>query len=359
MPERKPPGDATRNGPEPRSGAPVGAAGRGPWPKRSVAQPKPSSAAEPTPIPSFGRGPWPKRRTAVQPERGAAAEPTPVPSIGRGPWPNGRSAVQPERGAAAEPTPVPSIGPAPWPNGTSAAGSSIETPVDEPPATVDEPAATVDEPPGQSGASGGAAAAPARPRENRERGLAQRARAELYDALTGLPSPALMIDRTERMVARVARQPELVVGALFIEVDRLKDVNDELGEVAAGTLLKLVAERLAGVMRAGDTVGRLDGDEFVMLVESTVSDVPLDSLARRVIAALRAPVELEGFAPGAPMTVSVGAAVGPYASTDDLFRDARLALDSARAAGKDRFALFNASMRALIEGPGVLDVARP
>ena len=108
-------------------------------------------------------------------------------------------------------------------------------------------------------------------------------------------------------------------------------------------------------MRTDDTVGRLGGDEFVVLVESAARGVRLDSLARRVIEALHKPVELDGFGPSFFLTASIGVAFGRYATPDDLLRDAQLALHAAKAAGKDRYTLFNANMRSVIEGRGVLE----
>jgi diguanylate cyclase (GGDEF)-like protein len=178
---------------------------------------------------------------------------------------------------------------------------------------------------------------------------------DLYDPLTRLPNRALMLDRAERMLARAGRQSGLLVGALFIDIDWFKDVNDKLGEGAGDQLLTIVAERLEGVVRTHDTVGRLGGDEFVVLVESAARGARLDALARRVIEALHKRVELEGFGPSFALTASIGVAFGRYASPDDLLRDAQLALHAAQAAGRDRYTLFNANMRSVIEGRGVLE----
>jgi len=179
---------------------------------------------------------------------------------------------------------------------------------------------------------------------------------DLYDVLTGLPNRALMLDRAETMLARAGRQSGLLVGALFIDIDWFKDVNDKLGEAAGDQLLANVAERLEAVVRAGDTVGRLGGDEFVILVESAARGARLDSLARRVIESLHKPFELETFGPNFFMTASIGLAFGRYESAEELLRDAQLALYAAKSAGKDRYTLFNANMRSVIEGRGVLEV---
>jgi diguanylate cyclase (GGDEF)-like protein len=180
-------------------------------------------------------------------------------------------------------------------------------------------------------------------------------RDDLYDPLTGLPNRSLMMDRAERMLARAGRQSGLLVGALFIDIDWFKDVNEKLGQAAGDQLLRTVAERLGGVVRAHDTVGRLGGDEFVVLVETAARGARLDSLARRMIEALHKPVELDGFGPSVALTASIGVAFGRYATPDDLLRDAKLALHAAQAAGRDRYTLFNANMRSVIEGRGVLE----
>ncbi len=178
---------------------------------------------------------------------------------------------------------------------------------------------------------------------------------ELYDALTGLPNRALTLDRAAGMVARAGRQSGMLAGALFIDVDWFRDVNEKLGQEAGDQLLKIVAQRLEDVVRAGDTVGRQGEDEFVVLVESAARGARLDSLARRVIEALHKPVELDGFGPSFYTTASIGVAFGRYTTPEDLLRDARLALNSAKAAGKDRYTLFNANMRSVIESRGMLE----
>ena len=114
-----------------------------------------------------------------------------------------------------------------------------------------------------------------------------------HDALTGLPNRALVLDRAEQLLARAARQPGMVAGALFIDIDDLKHVNDNVGHAAGDQLLRTMAERLQGAVREQDTVGRLSGDEFVVLGELTVDEVTLDLLADRLTEVLREPVELD------------------------------------------------------------------
>lgn len=177
----------------------------------------------------------------------------------------------------------------------------------------------------------------------------------LYETVTGLPNRALTLDRAERMVARAGRDSGMLAGALFVDIDQLGEVNEKLGPAAGDQLLKIVGERLQDVVRDGDSVGRLGGDEFVVLVESTARGVRLDSLAQRMIEALHRPIELDDFGPSFVLTASIGVAFGRYATPDDLLRDAHVALASAKAAGKDRYTLFNANMRTVIEGRAVLE----
>jgi diguanylate cyclase (GGDEF)-like protein len=178
---------------------------------------------------------------------------------------------------------------------------------------------------------------------------------DLYDPLTGLPNSALTLDLAERMLARTGRQSGMLGGALIVNVDWFKDVNEKLGKDAGDELLRTVSERLERVVRAQDTVGRLGGDEFVILVESAARGVRLDSLARRVIEAMHEPIVLADFGPSFFVTASVGVAYGRYENPTELLRDSRLALDAAKAAGKDGYTLFNANMRSVVESQAVLE----
>ena len=167
-----------------------------------------------------------------------------------------------------------------------------------------------------------------------------------HDTLTGLPNRALVLDRAKQMLARVARQPGMMVGALYVDIDSFKHVNDTFGHAAGDRLLKVVGERLRGVAREQDTVGRLSGDEFVVLVESAAGEATIDLLADRLTEILREPVELDDGREIFSITASIGVAVRQSGTPDALLRDADLALYAAKAAGKDRYALFEADMSA-------------
>jgi diguanylate cyclase (GGDEF)-like protein len=172
----------------------------------------------------------------------------------------------------------------------------------------------------------------------------------LHDPLTGLPNRALVLDRAEQMLARAARNPGMVAGALYVDIDGFKHVNDNLGHAAGDRLLRVTGERLQRAVRDQDTVGRLGGDEFVVLVEATPDELTPDALAQRLTETLREPVELGDAGKLFSITASIGVAVGHYATPDDLLRDADLALYAAKAAGKDRYALFDPGLYADAEG---------
>jgi diguanylate cyclase (GGDEF)-like protein len=172
----------------------------------------------------------------------------------------------------------------------------------------------------------------------------------LHDPLTGLPNRALVLDRAEQLLARVTRTPGALAGALYVDVDGFKDVNDTLGHAAGDRLLTVAGSRLLAAVREQDTVGRLGGDEFIVLVEAAPEEPTLDVLADRLIETLREPVELGEAGKPFMVTASIGVASGLYATPDDLLRDADLALYAAKAAGKDRYALFDVGLYGELEG---------
>ncbi len=167
----------------------------------------------------------------------------------------------------------------------------------------------------------------------------------LHDALTGLPNRVLALDRAEQMLARARRQ-QIPVAALYLDIDGFKHVNDTFGHAAGDELLRTVAIRLEGVVREGDTAARLSGDEFVVLVEGSTLDAGPELVAERLLEVLRQPYEPAGQT-GRPfsLTASIGIALGQRANAAELLRDADIALYEAKAAGKNRYMLFQSSMQ--------------
>jgi len=167
----------------------------------------------------------------------------------------------------------------------------------------------------------------------------------LHDALTGLPNRTLALDRAEQMLARARRQ-KIPVAAIYLDIDGFKHVNDTFGHAAGDELLRLVADRLTGVIRESDTAARLSGDEFLILVEGSSLDAGPELVAERILEVLRQPYEPHGaITRRLTLTASVGMALGLRASADELLRDADLALYAAKAAGRDRYSLFHSIMQ--------------
>jgi diguanylate cyclase (GGDEF)-like protein len=165
----------------------------------------------------------------------------------------------------------------------------------------------------------------------------------LHDPLTGLPNRTLVLDRAEQMLARCRRTGE-PVAALFIDLDGFKEINDTLGHTVGDQLLAVIAERLAGAVRANDTVGRLGGDEFVILTEGSSLDEGVDAIASRILEVLREPLQLSERERPLAVSASIGVAVGDRSSASELLRDADIALYRAKAAGKSCARVFEPSM---------------
>jgi diguanylate cyclase (GGDEF)-like protein/PAS domain S-box-containing protein len=169
-------------------------------------------------------------------------------------------------------------------------------------------------------------------------------RQALHDPLTRLPNRLLLMDRAHQALARLHRSNG-VVALLFIDLDKFKAVNDNLGHGVGDRLLVAISERLAELMRDSDTVARLGGDEFVILAEDIDSDAEALTLAERVLDALERPFPV-GSAELA-MLASVGVSVSHSPDTDpeSLLREADLAMYRAKRAGGRRLEIFDESLR--------------
>jgi diguanylate cyclase (GGDEF)-like protein len=167
----------------------------------------------------------------------------------------------------------------------------------------------------------------------------------LHDPLTDLPNRALVLDRAEQILAR-ARRLDVTVTALFVDIDGFKQINDRFGHHVGDEVLRQVGARLKTILRDNDTVGRLSGDEFVMLIDSIGLNASPELVAERILDVLRTPFEIadSNQAP-VHVTASIGIATGLPASAEDLMQDADLALYKAKAGGKNNFALFETAMQ--------------
>jgi diguanylate cyclase (GGDEF)-like protein len=167
----------------------------------------------------------------------------------------------------------------------------------------------------------------------------------LHDELTALPNRALLIDRAEQMLYR-SRRSHAPMAALCVDIDGFKNVNERFGRAAGDDLLRVVAARLSGVVRDADTVGRLSGDEFAVLLEGSTLDITPELVAERIRDVLGQPIDLHGSDQRTlSVTASTGVALGERSSADDLLRDADYALQEAKRQGKNCWVVFESSMQ--------------
>jgi len=163
-----------------------------------------------------------------------------------------------------------------------------------------------------------------------------------YDDLTGLANRRLLVEALDHALRRSA--VELQTHALiFVDVDRFKSINDSLGHVTGDEFLVAIADRMRSVVRAHDLIARFGGDEFVVLLEDVAGQYEAVNAARRICAAVERPLELSG---GYEMvaTVSVGIAMTePGKSTDDVLRDADVAMYEAKVKGGGVYRVFDQS----------------
>ena len=162
----------------------------------------------------------------------------------------------------------------------------------------------------------------------------------LHDALTGLPNRTLVLDRAERMLAR-ARRAHTQVAVLYIDVDGFKQVNDTLGHASGDALLQATAARLSSVVREADTVGRMGGDEFVVLLESL--DAGPELVAERILEVLGQPMSIDPRQRS--ISASIGIAISHDTPAEALLHEADLALYEAKNNGKNRYVVFETAMQ--------------
>jgi diguanylate cyclase (GGDEF)-like protein/PAS domain S-box-containing protein len=169
-------------------------------------------------------------------------------------------------------------------------------------------------------------------------------RQALHDPLTHLPNRLLLMDRSRQALARLHRSSG-VVALLFIDLDKFKAVNDNLGHDVGDRLLIAVSERLAELMRDSDTVARLGGDEFVILAEDIESDAEAMALAERVIDALERPFPLGAAEVAMLASVGISVAGHPDIDPETMMREADVAMYRAKSGGGRRLELFDERLR--------------
>jgi diguanylate cyclase (GGDEF)-like protein/PAS domain S-box-containing protein len=163
------------------------------------------------------------------------------------------------------------------------------------------------------------------------------------DSLTGLPNRRLFGDRLAIALAQAHRYRHRLA-LIFLDLDRFKPVNDTLGHAVGDALLRAVAERLTACVREGDTVARLAGDEFTLLLPGIHYAEDVSIVSRKLLDALRRPFSLDGHDVG--ITASGGVALYPEDGEDEeaLVKSADAAMYRAKERGRDNFQIFSPAM---------------
>ena len=189
--------------------------------------------------------------------------------------------------------------------------------------------------------------------DERKKSEADIHRLAFYDVLTGLPNRRLLMDRIGHLLAAAPRD-QSISALMFIDLDHFKHINDARGHATGDALLRLAGERLAQLMRKADTVARIGGDEFVVLLAHLADDLHgAAHAAAQVAEKIRAAIarDFEIGAQSYHCSASIGVTLLPKMEQQahDLLREADIAMYRAKAEGRNGIAFFEAAMQADVE----------
>jgi diguanylate cyclase (GGDEF)-like protein/PAS domain S-box-containing protein len=181
-------------------------------------------------------------------------------------------------------------------------------------------------------------------RKQTERRLRQLAH---FDSLTDLPNRVQFIERLEQAMADADRN-ERLLGVVFLDLDRFKYINDSLGHEKGDILLREVAIRLSGVVRRGDTVARLSGDEFALVLADMGHVDDAIHVAQKILDVFHQPFRVAGH--DLFVTASLGITLYPFddRGAHDLLRNADVAMYRAKESGKNNFQFYVAEMTTIV-----------
>ncbi|MGD8497308.1 MAG: EAL domain-containing protein [Chromatiales bacterium] len=164
-----------------------------------------------------------------------------------------------------------------------------------------------------------------------------------HDLLTGLPNRTLFEDHLNLALAQAGRYSQLL-SVMFLDLDRFKVVNDTLGHVMGDRLLRVVSSRLKDSLRKGDTLARIGGDEFLLLLPQVRSRLEVETVARKIIEALKSPFVIDGYE--FFVGCSIGITVFPDDGTtrDALIKNADIAMYHVKGSGKGSYQFYSGAM---------------
>ena len=166
----------------------------------------------------------------------------------------------------------------------------------------------------------------------------------LHDPLTGLPNRVLFIDRLQQALRRFKRDEAQRFAVLYFDLDRFKFVNDSLGHSAGDSLLVSIARRLMSVIRPGDTVARMGGDEFAVLVSDIEDESDTTQVAERIHNLFQQEFSIAGRGMYTSASIGVAIATPQYQSPEEILRDADLAMYRAKRSETEDTVIFDTTM---------------
>jgi len=162
-----------------------------------------------------------------------------------------------------------------------------------------------------------------------------------HDSLTGLPNRSLFLTQLEKTLQHYQRYPEQEFAVLFIDLDKFKDINDQLGHQAGDQFLIGVAESFSQCIREHDLLARLGGDEFVILLTHLTERQQAEDVAKRITKLMKKPFCMKGICVQSGASVGITYSKTHYKHTDEIIRDADAAMYYAKNAGRSRFEFFH------------------
>lgn len=164
-----------------------------------------------------------------------------------------------------------------------------------------------------------------------------------HDDLTGLPNRTLFMDRLKLALARAQRSRKKLA-VLFLDIDKFKDINDTLGHSIGDRLIKMVSRQICLCLRKSDTIARMGGDEFMLLLPEINRDQDVDNVARKIINMIQIPFTMDHIM--LQVTTSIGIALYPHDGQDGetLIKNADIAMYYAKDTSRNTFVRYNSSM---------------